>query len=521
MRPTTLTTVSLIVATAIMSLSSCKKQEMNEMTSPTSMFESAKGNNKSVSFYALTDDNQIAKYSGIQTFRENSRVAISGLQASERILSIDFRPATGQLYGVSNQSRIYVIHQMNGMARAVSATPFTPAISGTEVGFDFNPTVDRIRLVTNTGQDLRLNPETGLVVAIDGNLNPGNPNVVAVAYTNSIAGAASTTLYDIDVNTDKLYIQNPPNNGTLAEVGRLEVDAMGEGGFDISPDNSWALAALNARGDEDESRDGYQNRFYTINLQTGKATNAGLARMNIIGVAIATNPVAYSVAGGNQLLIFNPMDAGTQVSKPITGLQAGETILGIDMRPVNGQLFALGSSSRIYTLNASSGAAAVVGSGFTPALSGTQFAFDFNPTVDRIRIISNTGQNLRAHPMTGVVAFVDGNINPGMPMVDAGAYTNNFAGATTTTLYDIDYGTSMLYMQVPPNNGTLVPVGSLGISIAAGNGFDIGGTTGNAWAILKTGSMSGLYSINLTTGTASKISDFNNMANGFAVGLGF
>ena len=68
--------------------------------------ESAKANNKTVSFYALTDANQIVKYAGIQTFREESRTALSGLQTGEKILAIDFRPATGQLYGVSNQSRI-------------------------------------------------------------------------------------------------------------------------------------------------------------------------------------------------------------------------------------------------------------------------------------------------------------------------------------------------------------------------------------------------------------------------------
>jgi hypothetical protein len=502
-------------------LFSCSKQEMDsEMMTPTGI-EAAKANNKMVSFYALSNENELIKYTGIQTFREESQVIITGLQSGEMIVSIDFRPATGQLYGVSNQSRIYIIHQMTGASRAVNATPFTPAISGTEVGFDFNPTVDRIRLVTNSGQNLRLNPETGLVVNVDGNLNPGTPAVVAAGYTNSFAGAATTTLYDIDVNTDKLYIQNPPNNGTLAEVGVLEIDAMGEGGFDISADNSMAIAALYAKGIDEELTGGFQNRFYTINLQTGKATNAGLARNNIIGVAIATNPVAYSIANGNQLLIFNPMDANNTVSKTIAGLQAGETILGIDMRPVNGQLFALGSSSRIYTINASNGAAAVVGTGFTPMLSGTQFAFDFNPTVDRIRIISNTGQNLRAHPMTGVVVAVDGALNPGTPMVDAGAYTNNFAGATTTTLYDIDYGTGMLYMQNPPNAGTLVAVGSLGIMLSGGNGFDIGGTTGNAYAILRSGAMAGLYSINLSTGAAIKMSDFNGMANGFALGLGF
>ena len=119
---------------------------------------------KDVNVFALVDSNMLVQYAAIQTLNEEKTVAITGLQSGEKILAIDFRPASGQLYGVSNQSRMYIINQNTGVAVAVSATPFTPAISGTQVGFDFNPTVDRIRLVTNTGQNLRLHPETGAVV---------------------------------------------------------------------------------------------------------------------------------------------------------------------------------------------------------------------------------------------------------------------------------------------------------------------------------------------------------------------
>ena len=127
-----------------------------------------------------------------------------------------------------------------------------------------------------------------------------------------------------------------------------------------------------------------------------------------------------------------------------------EVILGIDMRPATSQLYALGSSSRLYAINMASGAATAIGmTSFTAALSGTSFGFDFNPTVDRIRIVSNTGQNLRAHPVTGAIAATDVSLNPGSPSVDAAAYTNNFAGAASTTLYDIDYATDKLYIQSP------------------------------------------------------------------------
>jgi hypothetical protein len=244
---------------------------------------------KGTLFYALTADNQLVAYRSGNPLHEVSATMITGLSAGEKMLAIDFRPATGQLYGVSSASRLYTINTSNGMASPV-AGPFTPSINGEFVGFDFNPTVDRIRLVTNTGQNLRLHPGTGMVVFTDGNINPASASVTAVAYTNSFSGATSTTLYDIDVATDQLYIQNPPNAGTLVAVGSLGVQAVGEAGFDIAPDNSVAIAALYGRGLEEgqtEESNGNKYRFYYINLATGEAKNAGKTDRVIIGLAIS------------------------------------------------------------------------------------------------------------------------------------------------------------------------------------------------------------------------------------------
>jgi hypothetical protein len=509
--------------------SACNKKEVmpvEKMATPTMQQPVATAvKEKGVIFYALSSVNELIRYSTGRPLRELASVVISNLQMGERILAIDFRPATGQLYGVSNLSRLYIINHISGRATALGTGPFTPSINGSRVAFDFNPTVDRIRLVTDNKQNLRLHPETGAVVATDGNINPGEPAVVAVAYTNSFAGSSATTLYDIDVASNTLYKQNPPNNGQLERVGPLGIEASAEGGFDISSDNSLALAVLFGRGFEDageEESPGNKYRFYYINLQTGAASNAGKVDREIIGLAIPTTPVAYSVSQTNQLSIFDPEQPSSAIQKPITGLQMGELILGIDMRPATGQLFALGSSSRVYSINTSNGAATLVGAGpFTPALNGTAFGFDFNPTVDRIRVISNTGQNLRLNPVTGTVAVTDINLNPGMPSVDAAAYTNNFPGSTTTTLYDIDFSTDQLFIQNPPNNGTLVTVGSLGVNAEAANGFDIGGTSGMAYAILTTGSNTSLFKINLMTGAATFVAALPGKVNGFAIGLGF
>ncbi|RYZ96166.1 MAG: DUF4394 domain-containing protein, partial [Sphingobacteriaceae bacterium] len=342
-----------------------------------------------VNFFALTNDNKLLLING-RSGVTGAQITITGLQSGEELLGIDFRPASGQLYALGSTSRLYVINLPSGAARAIGTAPFSPAISGTSVGFDFNPTVDRIRVVTSSGQNLRLNPETGTVAATDGSIVAGN-KITSVAYSDNRAGAATTVLFDIDATNNKLYKQIPPNDGTLVEVGNLDVDAEEVGGFDIAPDGS-ALAALTVGG---------QSGLYSVNLATGKAVKTGNFTSAIKGIAILTDAVTYVIDNDNALVIFNP-NTGSKIIKPITGLQSSEVVYGIDARPANGQLYILGSSSRIYTVNASSGVATAVGTApFSTLLSGTEFGFDFNPVVDRIRIVSNTGQNLRIHPETG------------------------------------------------------------------------------------------------------------------------
>ena len=495
---------SLFLVTASL-FSSCKK---NEVVTPPVV-------KPDIKFYALSDNNQLMQFNAKSVASAISDVPVTGLQSGEKLLSIDFRPATGQLYGLGNSSRLYVINQTTGVARAIGTAPFVPAINGTMATIDFNPTVDRIRLVTNAGQNLRLNPETGTVAATDAPINAvTNASVTEVAYTNNVAGASATILFDIDATTDKLYKQDPPNEGKLVEVGNLNVDVSGMAGFDISADNNSALAALTVNG---------ATGLYSVNLENGSTTfyDPFPTGTKITGLAIPTQSVAYAVDTDNNLLIFNPTSTTQQpVSKMITGIQSGEKILGIDLRPVNGQLFGLGSTGRLYTFNLSSGAAVMVGT--TPlVISGTDFGFDFNPTVDRIRIVSNTGQNFRINPNDGTLAATDLTLNPGTPAITAAAYTNNFAGATTTVLFDIDSNTDRLFKQDPPNNGTLVDVGALGINVTGMNGFDIGGTSGMAYAILTVGSSAAIYTINLQTGVATKTADFPKTVQGMALGLGF
>jgi len=500
--------ILLLLALALtFSITSCKKDKVTETPEVLTP-------GPDINFYALTNDNKLLLVNAKAPNTVTSQVTITGLQTAETILGIDFRPATGELYAVGSTSRIYVINPRTGASRAIFTAAFTPAISGTSVAFDFNPTVDRIRLVTSNGQNLRINPETGAVQIVDGVINGATgAKVSSVAYTMNRAGAASTTLFDIDATNNKLYRQDPPNNGTLVEIGALGYDVEEAGGFDINPDGTVAIAAMSVAG---------KSGLFTINTTTGKAAKIGDFTQTITGLAIPTEPVAYAVSSNNELLIFNPLaTTPTPVVKLIEGIAAGETILGIDMRPFNGQIYALGSTSRIYTINASSGLATAVGAaGFSPILEGASFGFDFNPVVDRIRIVSNTGQNLRFNPADATV-IADLPVVSATAQISGAAYTNNFAGTTATVLYDIDAAGDRLVKQDPPNNGVLVDVGALGVNVEAANGFDIGSTSGLAYGIFTVGGVQRLYLVNLTTGAATAGATFTTAARGFTLGLGF
>ncbi len=229
----------------------------------------------------------------------------------------------------------------------------------------------------------------------------------------------------------------------------------------------------------------------------------------------------YGLTTRDQLVRFDSATPGTlQQASFITGLAANESLVGFDFRPNGGMLYGVGSFGRLYTINTGTGVASFVAgitdaSGNAIALSGTEFGVDFNPVPDRLRLTSNLGQNLRINVATGV-AIVDGALNQavGTPSIVASAYTNSFAGATSTTLYNIDSASNSLTIQNPPNAGTQITVGALGTDITALAGMDIltDGLTNTAYAALQVAGVSGsrFATINLATGAATFIGDISD-----------
>lgn len=236
---------------------------------------------------------------------------------------------------------------------------------------------------------------------------------------------------------------------------------------------------------------------------------SSLAALSVVSSQAET---IVALTSGNRLLFFDSATPGTVTKLFTVTTFTSEALVAIDFRPVTGDLYAFAASGRLYVLNLTSGAASIPNA--TPtALSGTRFGFDFNPTVDLIRVTSDDEENIRLDPADGTVAGMDTNLQFSLTDVHAGAnpnvvgsaYTNNFAGAGATVLYDIDSNFDALLIQNPPNGGTLNTVGVLGVDTTDNVGFDISPGTGIAYASLTVGATTGLYRIELASGAATLV----------------
>jgi Domain of unknown function (DUF4394) len=220
----------------------------------------------------------------------------------------------------------------------------------------------------------------------------------------------------------------------------------------------------------------------------------------------------------------------------VYGLQAADTVLvGIDFRVQDGQLYGVGNGGGIYTIDTKTAIATMV-SQLTVSLDGHFFGVDFNPAANALRIISNTGQNLR-HPFAGPLALqtqTDATLNyPGSPPVNpatgltGAAYTNNDLDPNTgTTLFDIDTSLNQVVIQSPPNAGSLVATGLLTVDADTPVGFDIYTELQNKVAInnsgfasLVVGGVPGFYRVNFLTGQAFLIDYFGDAVIDIAIPL--
>lgn len=246
---------------------------------------------------AVTASNQLITFNAGQPAKILSKKAVTGLQPGEEIAGIDYRVAKGVLYALGKTGtvgRLYTVDVASGKATMVGSGPFAVALDGDEFGFDFNPTVDRIRLVSNTGLNARLHPDTGAAVdanpnvdglQTDGKLafaatdaNAGKaPAVMAAGYTYNKQNDKITTNYAVDGKLDLLVMQGSkegttppvsPNTGQLFTVGKIGAGESVRVSFDIADVNNAAFGAFTKAG-------GKASRFYVISLDNGAGTFQG------------------------------------------------------------------------------------------------------------------------------------------------------------------------------------------------------------------------------------------------------
>jgi hypothetical protein len=213
-------------------------------------------------FIALAPNNTLLNISSRGIFKS---VRVTGINGN--LQGIDFRPANNQLYGVTDTDNLYIINFNTGRAKFVSKLS-SSFDGGFQSGFDFNPVPDRLRTVGSNDQNFRTNVDNGQVnvdkpLAYDPmDANTGiDPNITAIAYTNSVAGAKSTQLFGIDYNLDTLVLQDPPNDGNLKTIGKLGINFAPIGGFDIITDTRGNNIAFAISG----------STLYNIDLSTGAA----------------------------------------------------------------------------------------------------------------------------------------------------------------------------------------------------------------------------------------------------------
>lgn len=506
--------------------------------------------------FGLTSANRLIGFNLAAPGTTNVSLALSGLAAGEAVLGVAYRPADGQLYALikgAASARVAVVNTDTGALGAsvtlsndaANANAFT-TLSGTRFGLDFNPVPDRLRVISDSGQNLRINVATGAVL-VDGALNGAATSASGAAYTNAFAAACRTALYVIDPASDRVYLQNPPNNGTLSSVGALGLDITAVGGFDVATDAATganaAYAALTSAGG---------TALYRIDLATGAASAVQALTLNsgesLLG--FATRPVAASAtvtqaageliglttAGG--LVSFQRGSPAKLCTSPaVSGLPAGSSLLGIATRPSTGGLVGLGSNNTLYAVGTDGAATALCTLLADPAdtsapftgldtAATTRYGIGFNPVPDRLRVVTNTGTNLRINPNPNAgglcLVTTDTNLSgSSTPSVSAVGYTNTIPSAGSTTLYGLDTGSDALIRigndpangiagdPGNPNSGVVTPIGSLGVSgdVAANAGFLIDGRLNTAFAALQAGTatQSTLYSVNLGTGTATAV----------------
>ena len=470
------------------------------------------------------------------------------LDPTEVIQDIDYRNSEGALYALTKtgtQGRIIRIDPNSGTFIRLSTlvsdgTTTQIALTDTSYTIDFNPVVDRLRVIGSNGANLRVDVSTG-DTATDSNIAAGN-TITGAAYEDTFTSTGrGTRLFTLDSSTnDRVNLQNPPNDGTQSDpkslLGSTNVDSID--GYDINPVNNAGLALLSVGGAQ---------QFYNINPGVSGAANAatffaapprltGNIKYKAFTFITTANPTVTALTNSNKVRTFRanqPSNVSDEVT--LTGLgTSGEKVIGIDFRQSDRTLYALSDASTIYSV-ATTGALTNVRTLGTPLNGATQYTLDFNPltpttgsTQNRLRLIGADRSNAVVNVEDGVVSGNSAVTGTPAPVVKAAAYFNNFRTSTVTSLLVIDRASSSLNTQdfsTTTSQGALTRLSTLGITLDSTSpvGFDISGRNNENQLLMARTAASGnfsLYRVNTSAttspltlvGTLASSSDFIDIA---------
>ena len=196
---------------------------------------------QAATLHALTSDGKLVAVDS-ETRRAGRAMPVSG--AGGKVLSIAMRPSDGKLYGLTDANQLVTIDP-----RSARATPGAkldkPIEAGPRTTINFNPTVDRLRIIGMAGGNYRIHPDTGAVTtdgalkyAPGGGASGSTPRVTAAAYTNHMPGAKETALYTIDTMLGQINLQAPPNDGVQQPKLQVAGGLPNGVGFDILSDGA-------------------------------------------------------------------------------------------------------------------------------------------------------------------------------------------------------------------------------------------------------------------------------------------
>lgn len=496
---------------------------------------------------ALTDNNGLVSFMSAFPSKLCTTTTITGLQGNESVLGIDVRPSDRNVYALTSGGRLYTVGAATGAATlkatltadpADTTDPYSIADFNTGITIDVSPAADQLRSFNGNGKNLRTNLDTGVTTTdtqlTANTVTPTNFGITAMSYTNGFAGTQRNTLYLIDTVNDRLLVTANATGGVLSNAGPLQIqgDVQAVAGFEVNAVNNMAFAALQVG-----TQAGTTSDLYNVSLTNGQATRVGTigATARVRSLTYASPPVVtlVGITTNNQLVTFSLANPGTLTSSvPVTGMQGGEMVRGLDIRPSNQTAYILSNGARIYTLDQTTGLASIIGA-LTPAnvannmfsqLNGANFGVDFSPPADALRIYTDAEQNVAV--LVDVAAAVQatalnraaGDVNAAIaPDIFGIAYTNNYANAPNTVLYAVDAPTNSLLSIGPGNNGanggvlnTVGPLTTTGNaqSFALSGDLDIvGGDNGLALAALQplNAQQSTLYFVNLQTGLLTPV----------------